>query len=326
MTAFKAAWCGALALIAALTAVPAIATEQDKLVIARIDGQPITGAAFAPYLRAYLRTKLYHAGSPERSRALAQEAIDAFLVDRVLAEQAAARALKVDPVQVEKRLASLSARLAKRPEWPEIQTRLPELRQEIETDLRIGALKHEISRVEPPTEADIRAFYDKQSEQFTRPAGYRLKMLLVAVEPSANVDAWRAAEAQAQDYARRVAAGENFATLARANSKHGSAEKGGTIGLVHEGQLGEAAEAVLRAATPGAVAGPVRLLEGVAIFEVDEKRAAELLPLADVKERAVSLIERERAATQWNTYLETTRKRFSIDQSAFADFIAAAIK
>ncbi len=300
--------------------------EQQKQVIARVDGQAITGADFAPYLQAYLRSKLYHSGSPERVRALAEEAIDAFLIDRVLAGQAGSRELKVDEAEVEKRLAGIKTRFGDRPEWPEISARLPKLRQEIETDLRIEALKREISRGEPPSEAEIRSFYESQHGMFTRPAGYRLKLLLIAVDPGASTESWRAAEVQAQDYARRVASGESFAALARANSKHSSAEHGGAIGLVHEGQLGEAAEVALRDSSPGGVAGPVRLLEGVALFEVEEKRLAALMPFPEVKDRASSLLERDRAKKQWNKYVETLKGRFSIDRPAFAEFLAGTLK
>lgn len=322
----KTAWCAALAVATVLIAAPSPASEQQELVIARIDDRPVTGTIFAPYLRAYLRSKLYHSGSPERVRALAEEAIDAFLIDRVLAEQAAARELKIDEAEVEKRLAGIKARFGDRPDWPEIRARLPKLRQEIETDLRIEALKREISRVEPPTETEIRAFYENRPELFTRPATYRLKLLLIAVEPGASAESWRAAEEQAQEYERRVASGEDFAALARANSDHSSAEQDGAVGLVHEGQLGEAAEAALRSATPGGVAGPVRLLEGVALFKVEEKRLPTLMPLSEVRERVFSLVERDRAKKRWDSHVETIRGRFSIDQSAFAAFLASALR
>ena len=319
-------WLRALALAAALTAMPASASEQDKLIIARIDGQPVTGDVFAPYLRAYLRTKLYHSGSPERVRALADEAIESFLIDRVLAEQAAARDLKIDQAEVDKRLELIKTQFSDRPEWKEIGERLPKLRQEIETDLRIGALKQEITRAEPPTDAEIRTFYDSQPELFTRPATYRLRLLLIGVEAGASVESWRAAEAQAHDYARSVTAGEDFAALARAKSNHNSAAQGGAIGVVHEGQLGEAAESVLRSAKPGDLAGPVRLLEGVALFKIEEKNSAALMPLGDVKERAVSLLERDRAKERWNSYVATIRGRFSIDQSTFGAFLGDALR
>jgi parvulin-like peptidyl-prolyl isomerase len=323
---FKMVWCGALALAAALVAVPASTCAQQDLVIARIGGQAVTGTDFAPYLRAYLRSKLYHAGAPERIRALADEAIEAFLIDRVLAEQATARKLKIDEAEVEKRLASIKMRFGDRPDWPEIRARLPKLREEIESDSRIEALKRDITRGEPPAEAEIRAFYESRPELFTVPAGYRLKMLLLAVDPGASGDVWRAAEEQAREYERKIASGEDFAALARANSKHSSAEQGGALGLVHEGQLGEAAEAALRTAKPGEVAGPVRLLEGVALFEVEEKRRPVTTPFPEVRERALSLLERDRAKRQWNSHIETIKGRFSIDQSAFATFLASALK
>lgn len=320
------ACCGVLVLAAAKIALPSNAADQNRLVIAQFDGQSVTGEEFTPYLRAYLRSKLFHAASPERMRALAEEAVEAFLIDRILAAQAAARGLKIDDAEVDKRLTDIKTKFGDRPGWADISARLQKLRQEIETDLKIGALKQEITRADPPTEAEVRTYYESRTELFTRPATYRLKLLLIAVEPGAGVDIWRAAEEQAQNYARRVASGEDFEVLARAKSNHSSAGQGGALGLVHEGQLGEAAEAVLRTTKPGVVAGPVRLLEGVALFQVDERSLSTLMPFPDVKERAFSLLERERAKERWNSHIASIRGRFSIDRSVFAEFLADALR
>ena len=314
--------CGAFVLAVVFLTLPSFASGENKQVIAHIDGQPVTGEAFAPYLSAYLRSKLYHAGSPERVRALAEEAIEAFLIDRVLGEQAAARGVKIDEAAVEKRIATLKAQFGNRPEWPQIRERMPKLRKEIETDLRIEALKREITHAKPPSELEIRAYYERRPDLFTRPAAYRLRLLLVGVDPGASTQAWQAAETQVQDYARRAAAGEEFAHLARAHSTHRSRDEGGAIGLIHEGQLGEAAEVALRASEPGGLAGPVRLLEGIALFKVEEKRLPALMAFAEVRERAHSLLERERARSRWTNHVKAIRARFTIDRSALAAFVA----
>lgn len=321
-----ARWWGSLVLAAMWFAGTGVVCAEQNPVIARIGAQTVTGEDFAPYLRAYLRSRLYHAGSPERTFALASEAIDAFLVDQMLSQRAAARDLKIDQALVEKRLTAIVARFSDRAEWPDIEARLSSFRREIEADLRIESLKLEISHVEPPGEAATRKYYEHQRALFTRPAAYRLKLLLISVEPGSTVEAWRAAEAQAQDYRHRIAKGEDFAALARANSSHSSSVHGGAIGLVHQGQLGEAAEMVLHSAKAGAVTGPVRLLEGVALFEVEEKRDPQLIPFDEVKERAASLLEREQAKSQWDDYVKTLRQHYSIDQAAFAAFLANAFK
>ena len=320
------AWCGAVALAAAPISLPAAASEQENLVIAHLDGQPVMSADFAPYLRAYLRSSLYHTGSPERVRTLAREAIDAFLVDRVLSAQAAQREMKIEEAEVEKRLADIKARFAHRPEWPDIEARMPKLREEIEADLQIEALKRQISHVEPPTEEEIRGFYENRPELYTRPATYRLLLLLIAVEPGARAESWRAAADKAQEYARRISSGEDFSALARSNSKHSSAEQGGAIGLIHEGQLGEEAEAVLRTATAGGLAGPVRLLEGVALFKVEEKRLPVLMPFSEVSARASSLLERDLSKKRWDSHVQEIRSRFSIDEPAFETFLEGVLR
>ena len=298
--------------------------ERASQVIAHLDGEPVEAAAFAPYLRAYLRSKLYHSGSPERVRAVAKEAVDAFLIDKVLVEQARERGLAVSDAEIDLRVKQLKDAFKSRPDWPQIEKRLPILRQEIEKDLQISSLKQAVLAGSAPTAAEVRAFYQANPDKFTRPAAFRLSLLLISVDPGAGANIWRGAEARAKALAHSVEKGADFAAVAREHSGHHSAPNGGALGEIHEGQFGEGVDAALGSAKPGALVGPLRVLEGFALFKLHDRRPPQLTPFAKARDRARDLLNRRRAEERWRAHLDTVRTRFTIDQFAFDAFLAEA--
>jgi parvulin-like peptidyl-prolyl isomerase len=94
---------------------------------------------------------------------------------------------------------------------------------------------------------------------------------------------------------RQLRQGADFAELARLHSQDASAEAGGDLGYLHRGMLGSTAEQALAPLAPGEVSEPVRLLEGIAIFALRERRTPRLSPLAEVRARAAELCRRERS-------------------------------
>jgi parvulin-like peptidyl-prolyl isomerase len=63
---------------------------------------------------------------------------------------------------------------------------------------------------------------------------------------------------------------------------------------------------------PGELSEPVRLLEGVALFRLAERRPARLRALADVKERAVQLWRRDEGERRWQAFMTGLRTAAAI--------------
>jgi len=79
-----------------------------------------------------------------------------------------------------------------------------------------------------------------------------------------------------QGLRERIAAGADFAELARLNSEDGTAARGGELGWVYAGDTVPEFERAMNALAPGELSRPVRTPFGFHLIEVQERRAADL--------------------------------------------------
>ena len=118
--------------------------------------------------------------------------------------------------------------------------------------------------------------------------------------------------------------GADFAELARLRSSDRSAENGGDMGYLHQGMLSPAAQQVVDELQIGELSEPVRLLRGVAIFRVGDRKAASLRAFEDVEKRAQELLIRKQSDQAWASLKQqlkdsTTISVYSEDISAVSE-------
>ena len=294
---------------------PAGAAVLPEGVVARVNGEPVTIDEFRDFFRIYLAQTYYHGVEPDKYPAIAEDAFEMLVTDRLLLQEAERRGLAGDAESVTKRLAQLRTRYARSPGGAEAFDRDAEqLAMELLRDTKIGALTALVKDVGELTEAEIRAFYEANPDLFTTPAATDVSMILIPVPPHGVSDEWRAAQEEAAALRERVLAGESFADLAVAHSKDRSAEQGGHLGLVHDGQFPDHVAAALTAVEIGAVAAPIRVLEGVAVFRVNGRQAARLQPLEAVRDRAEALMRRDLRERRWAEFLDELREQAQIER------------
>jgi peptidyl-prolyl cis-trans isomerase D len=135
--------------------------------------------------------------------------------------------------------------------------------------------------LEEPTDEQLQDLYDQESDRFRQPEQRRAAHILVPIEG----DDVAAAEAKAAALAARVAKGEDFAALARAESSDpGSAQDGGALGWIERGTMTGPFEDALFAMAAGEVRAPVRTEFGVHVIRLEEVRAEQAKPLAEVRD------------------------------------------
>lgn len=300
--------------LALLISIPAARAETPvpSDVLALIDGEAVSMADYEAFSAGYLRQKLYHGGSPSRVKELRLEAAWELIRERLVLREANRRSIPGDPEGVDAQLMAIKAKYADASDWPRIEAELPSLRQALLDRTKVEALRAEISRVETPSQAELRQFYERNLDRFTQPEGYRLRVILVGVDPSSPSEAWAAAKARAERLHAELQGGAAFEALAAAQSTHESAASGGDLGLIHRGQLSDAAQAPIDGLGPGQVTEPVRLLEGYGLFRLDERIAPKVVAFESVEERARDLYGRERAAAQWDRFIVTLQGQAEI--------------
>lgn len=280
--------------------------------VAVINGDVVSEDEFTVYLRTYLRSKLFHGGSQERIAELANEAMENLILDRLLLTEADRRAILADPNTVSSRLEALEKRYRDSDNWPSIEALLPKIRGELEEQARVEQLKSDVEKVAEPSEADILRYYRANPNLFTQPPAYDLDLILIGLPPTSLKNEWAAAQQQAEELHTSLLAGQSFAALARQHSTGATAQDGGALGRVHAGQLVPNAEELVSATAVGDITSPIRLLEGVAIFRVNEKVESAVSPFDTVRDRAAGLYRRARAQEQWSKLIADLRERADV--------------
>jgi parvulin-like peptidyl-prolyl isomerase len=154
-----------------------------------------------------------------------------------------------------------------------------------------------------PTKEEVRAYYEANPDKFTSPEQIRVSTILLKVEPWQPKEVWDDTAAKAEDILAELKQGADFDAYAAEYPP----QKQEQLGYLHRGMLGEKAQAAIDKLQPGQITGVVRLLEGVGIFRLDDRKAARLNPLDRVYERASGLLGREQSEAAYRQRMDTLR-------------------
>lgn len=286
------------------------AADAESALFARVGDQVITRQEYEQHVRQAFRQHFYHGRPPEDELEAVRQQVGDDLVTRVLLlQEAQRRGLSPDKAAVQKTLDSYDQRYAASPNWQsQRETLLASLKTRLQEDDVLAQFEQSVRRVAPPSREQIKAFYAANPDKFTEPARQRVSVILLRVDPSAPKSAWEDARVEAQGLVMRLRRGADFAELARIHSGDRSSEQGGDMGYLHEGMLTEGAQTVVDGLDVGVVSDPVRVLEGMAIFRVEDRQPSRLRALDDVQSRARELWLRDQGDQAWMALKAQLRK------------------
>jgi peptidyl-prolyl cis-trans isomerase D len=145
--------------------------------------------------------------------------------------------------------------------------------------------------VAPGTDEVLQALYDKQAKRYKTAERRQASHILISVEggASAPADKQKAAQTQAMALAQRARAGEDFAELAKANSKDlGSALQGGDLGMMDRGVTEAAFDTKLFQMKVGEISDPVLTAEGYHVIKLVAIDPEKVKSFVDAREELLS--------------------------------------
>jgi len=150
----------------------------------------------------------------------------------------------------------------------------------------------------PVSDAEISEYYDlHKNSEFSREEQVAARHILIRVAKDADEATKKAARDKIDAIAKRLAAGENFEAVAKAESQDpGSAEKGGDLGYFGHGRMVPAFEKAAFALEPGKISDVVESDFGFHILQVYDKKPAGVAPLEEVKDEIRKDIAEQKAS------------------------------
>lgn len=140
------------------------------------------------------------------------------------------------------------------------------------------------------TDEQIATYYDKNKAQFVTKGEANLAHIQVANETEANA------------IAQQLNNGADFATLAKEKSTDKlSAAQGGNLGWTKAGTFPQAFENAASQLQVGQVSQPIKIDNAYHIIKVIDRKAENIIPLAQVKDKITEIIRKELLASEYST-------------------------
>ncbi|MEO5660030.1 MAG: peptidylprolyl isomerase [Polaromonas sp.] len=290
-------------------------------VFAKVGDTVITRKEYDEAFGTASRGKFYHGKPPENEIAILQREVGDKLVARVLLlREAKRRGLHPEGAEVQKTVQSYEKRYANSEQWKKSRAQvLPGLTARLEEENLLSQLENATRASAKADMKDAKAYFLKHPEKFTEPEKLRVSAILLKVDPSSPKETWIKADDEAKILVKRLRGGADFAELARLHSADPSAKQGGDMGYLHAGMLPDGTQAILAKLKPGELTDTVRLLEGVAVFRMVDRKPAQSHGFEEVKVRAQELAQRDQSEAVWNGFIAELKKKSpaQIDQSGF---------
>ncbi|WP_136441881.1 peptidylprolyl isomerase [Pacificoceanicola onchidii] len=177
---------------------------------------------------------------------------------------------------------------------------------ETEEEALVRGLLEQAVRVARPTDAAVRAEWERDPLRFRSPPLWEVSHILVACDPR-DAEARDAAQARATDLTGQALGNpKGFPALAASASDCGSKSSGGSLGQLSPGDTVPEFEAVLRGLTDGAItAEPVLTRHGWHIIKMDALAEGAVLPFASVRDKIADAMEKTSWAKAAKSFVET---------------------
>lgn len=179
-----------------------------------------------------------------------------------------------------------------------------ELRGQIRDQLPVQKVQERVTSDVEPSQEEIQTFYDENQEQFATPEQRCARHILF------NKDQ----QNQAEETANQLQNGEgDFADLAREFSQDpGSAEQGGDLGCLGQGETVPPFNDAIFGAETGEILGPVETEFGFHVIEVTDSRPEATAPLSEVEGQIRGQLTGEQQTAAFSNFLENQRQQRNV--------------
>ncbi len=180
----------------------------------------------------------------------------------------------------------------------EVLSVIAEARKKI---LTARLLKDEVDDAIAVSEENVRDFYVKNSDKYMTPEIMRVSHILVLSEDEADM------------IVEELASGAKFEDIARAKSVDPTAQRGGDIGYFPKGQLMPEFENGCATLDVGEISDVVKTKLGYHIIKLTDRRAPELRPLKQVRDKIKVSLRTAKRRIMFNAMLKKLREETMIE-------------
>jgi len=294
----------------------AVTTGQGP--VARVNGTVITALELKRAGKVMMAGRGGAQITPDQQKELEKQAVQQLISAELLYQAGQKLEVKDLDKQIDEKFAQGKARFTKEEDYlkaiKELEMDEKDLRDYTRRDLIISNfVEKQIMPKVSVTEADAKKFYDQNPDKFTKSEAVKASHILLGVDPKATADEKKAAREKAEKLRKELAAGADFAALAKGNSTCPSSQQGGDLGFFGKGQMVPEFEKVAFALKPGEISDVVETPFGYHIIKLTEKKAAEKVEFKVAQSRIEEYLKNQKIGAAVNDFLVEARKSAKIE-------------
>lgn len=145
---------------------------------------------------------------------------------------------------------------------------------------------------------EAKRYYDSRKETFKIPKQVKVRDIVLKAGPQDTPDQLEAKKKKAEEILQKAKKTKDFGSLAKQFSEADNASKGGDLGWIQKGAMGEQIESILLSMKPGDLSGVLAGKDGFHIFKVEEVKEERQKPFEEVKDQILQTLRKEKAKAE----------------------------
>jgi peptidyl-prolyl cis-trans isomerase C len=175
-------------------------------------------------------------------------------------------------------------------------------------------LKKEVAGKATISEDELKAYYDKNPDEFKTPEMVRARHILIMVDKSATEEDKKKAKQKAEDILKKALAGDDFAKLASEFSDDTSSKsRGGDLGFFPRGMMVKSFEDAAFSLKPGEISGIVESQFGYHIIKLEEKKEPGIESFENVKDTIKQKLLQTQMKTKIKEFIDNKIKEAGVE-------------
>jgi len=286
-------------------------------VVARVNNEALNKTDFEMLVRNIELSN--HKPIPaERRDEILRSLLDQLIEYTMLKQEAQSLGIAVADAEVEQQITTLKQRSGTeegfKKDLADRRMTLDRLRADTRAQMAIDKmLKAHIATATPPTDADVKTFYEKNPDKFKRGESVRASHILIRVDEKASEQEKAKARAKIDAVLKRAKAGEDFAVLAREHSQDGSAASGGDLSYFVKGQMVPAFDQVAFALKANEISDVVTTQFGYHIIKVTDRKPAGQVPFDEVAGNLKQYLSDQKQRETMQAFIDKVKQKSKIE-------------
>jgi len=295
------------------------ASPDDKMAV--VNGTVITRKELNREIKIF-KDRLAKSGNqiPDiQLEAIKPKILESLVEQELLLQESRKKGVPVLPEEVEKQFSTVRNRYPTKEKFIEAITGIDltedELRKKISKVFAINLFVNtQIIDKITVTEEDAKSYYETHLDIFKKPAQVKASLILIKLDLYADKEKKEAAEKKIIIIQEKLAAGEDFAEVAKQYSEDPSSVKGGDLGYFSRGQTMKSVEDIAFALKPNDVSDAVQTPIGVQIIKVFDKKPEKNPSYEEVKNRIIVQVRKEKIQKELSQYVNKLRGAAKIER------------